>query len=91
MAANITAVIDPNQLGPNPDGEGRIKERVKLTGTATAANDTGTYTPKFFKRPLFVESPGFAHSINASTGEITFTALHALGSNSQWVTVVGYA
>ena len=87
MAANLTAVVDPNMISPSREGDGRIGEIVKITGAAAAAGDTGTYTSQFVNNPQECISSSITASISGRA--VTFTDLLGIGNNTVYVKLIG--
>jgi len=86
MAANITPTLQSG--GPQDLRSHYDIEVVKLVGSSTAANDTSSaYTPSFVKNPTGVL--GGAFSISVSSGQVTFKALFALGSDTVYAVLFG--
>lgn len=89
MAANLTAVVDPNMISPLRRDNGRISEIVKITGASAAAGDTGTYTSQFLTNPQECLSSSIVASVNGRS--VTFTDLLGIGNNTVYVELVGTA
>ena len=92
MAANITITSDGNDLGPDRAPAGKIRERLKLVGSSTAAADTGTVTPSHIHKNAVLLGGSFYISAATETiagTALTVTSLIALGSQTVYVEIEG--
>lgn len=88
MAATLTtAYAGTDTMGPESRRSARASEIWTVTGSTSVANDTGTITPKYIKRPQQVIGQ-FAYSISGQT--ITLTDLVGIGNSVLAVEVIGY-
>lgn len=89
MAANITATRATTANGaPEYIRSPRSMELVKLTGSSTAVDDTGTYTVQSFKVDSNTIIIGGGFDISSVSGQVvTIRAKFALGNaiNHVWV------
>lgn len=92
MAANITLTGVDVANGPYALG-GKLRERVKAVGTATAANDTGSYNCTHLGRNVKSLSGAFsvtAETVNKGKGAtVTIEANFALGSDTAYLELEG--
>ena len=92
MAANITFTGVETAQGPYALG-GRLRERVKAVGAASAANDTGAYNATHLGRN--VRSLSGAFSVTAETANrgkgatLTIEANFALGGDTAYLKLEG--
>ena len=83
MAQNIVASSGNSSGADEAIRSQRKIEIVKLVGTATAAADTSNAYASKLQNPAVVLGGGFAISVSGRS--VTFTALFALGSNTNYV------
>jgi hypothetical protein len=86
MAANMTITEAPSGGGIELMRSRRGMELIKIVGTATAVDDTGTYTPKKIKADAntIVIGGGFDVS-SVSNGVVTIRSKIALGGATNYV------
>ena len=96
MAANLTITLDTvsqQDLGPMPGApSGRVQERLKIVGNASAAGDTGTYVPAYcHSNCQFPDGDFFVSAETTTIGgtSLTITAVSALGSNTVYTNLEG--
>lgn len=91
MAANITITRVSTGAGNSPElmRSNRDRELVKLTGAATAVDDTGTYTVQGFipSANAFVVGGGFDIT-NVSGRVVTIRTKYALGNAVAHIEIV---
>ena len=88
MAANITITRAPSNQGVELIRSPRSMELIKLVGTATAVDDTGTYNVQSFKPDSNTIIIGGGYDITAVSGQqITVRAKLALGGATNYVWV----
>ena len=87
MPATLTIALAAGQNGSVPDDSGLVKEELTVTGSASVANDTGTYTTQM-KQPLRVEGGPFTYAISGQT--VTLTDRAGIGSGVAGASVYGY-
>lgn len=85
MAQNITASSGNSSGADEAIRSQRRIEIVKLVGSSTAVNDTSNAYLSKLEKPAIIIGGGY--SISVSGRSVTFTALHALGSNTQHVII----
>lgn len=83
MAQNITASSGNSSGADEALRSQRKIEIVKLVGSSTAAADTSNAYVSRLERPAICIGGGFAISVSGRS--VTFTALFALGSNTNYV------
>lgn len=83
MAQNIVASSANSSFGDEAIRSQRKIEIVRLVGTSTAAADTSNAYVSRLERPAIVIGGGWAISVSGRS--VTFTALFALGSNTNHV------
>lgn len=97
MAATLTITLDTTvtqqDLGPGRGApSGRVTERIKVVGNASAAGDTGTYIPAYAHGNCsFPEGDFLVSSETTTVGgtTVTITAINAIGSNTVYSTLEG--
>lgn len=92
MAASLTITTENTELGPAWRGSAnRVREIMKIVGSSSVANDTGTFVPVFVHRNARVLDGGFTVSESVALGgdTLTITALNALGSSTVYVELEG--
>lgn len=87
MAVNLTLALVAGLNGFVPDESGFVKEIVTITGAASSANDTGTYTT-VMKQPQFAQLGCCSYSISGQV--VTATDEVGLGSAVTTGTIYGY-
>jgi hypothetical protein len=88
MAANITVTRAPSAGAPELIRSPRSLELVKLAGSSTAVDDTGTYTVQSFPVDANTIIIGGGFDISAISGQqVTIRAKFALGNaiNHVWL------
>lgn len=88
MAVNLSTALAPGQTGFVPDDSGLVKEEIVVTGSASSANDTGTYTTQM-KQPQYASVPNCSYTISGQV--VTLTDEVGLGNAKTGGTVYGYA
>ena len=88
MAATLTiAAVTPSTAAlPYPAPNGLIAEDVTITGSASAAGDTGTYTTQYVKQPQYFRG-AFNYSFSGQV--MTLTDKEGIGSGKQSGTILG--
>lgn len=97
MAATLTITLDSTvtqqDLGPGRGApSGRVTERLKIVGNASAAGDTGTYVPAYCHSNCSFPAGDFFVSAETTTvggTSLTITAIGAIGSNTVYTTLEG--
>lgn len=88
MAANITITLASRGPGPEAIRSPRIVELIKLAGSSTAVDDTGTYNVQSFTPDANTIIIGGAFDITAVSGaQITVRSKIALGNAINYVFV----
>jgi hypothetical protein len=86
MAANMTITEAPSGGGIELMRSRRGFELIKIVGSTTAVDDTGTYTPKKIKADANTVIIGGCFFISSvSGGVITIGSKIALGNATVWV------
>lgn len=92
MATNITYTGVDTARGPYAVG-GKLRERVKAVGSASAANDNGTYNATHIGSGSRVIGGAFtitSETVTRGKGvSVTIEANHALGSDTEYFELEG--
>lgn len=91
MAATLTITSPFSEMGPTRGPSGKIRETLKIVGSSSAANDTGTVVPAFVHKNAIALDSGITVSESVTIGgdTLTITALNAIGSSVVYVEIEG--
>jgi len=85
---SLAIALDAGPNGFTPADSGLVQENVTVTGSSSAAGDTGAYV-SVMKQPQYVIGGNSSYSISGQT--VTFSDEVGLGNAVTAATVVGYA
>lgn len=87
MAVNLSCALATGATGFRPAENGLVAEDIIVTGSSSAANDTGTYTTQM-KQPQYAAVSCLTYSVSGQV--VTFTDEAGIGSGKVAGTVYGY-